>query len=260
ERRNNYRDRILIGLVITGAGASFTGMWLTVSHSWNPKLIPTDQWIVLVGAVILISLAIWWVASEAARANTLLVEQRRANSRQVILREQLQEAYEQQQVLLAEVDRWHREQALAAVTDTLTGLPNHRAVMNKLDEEIARCQQEQASCAVLFVDLDYFKRINDTWGHRAGDAILRASGSRLCSTLRPHDFVGRYAGEEFAVVLTDVDVSEASQTAERLRMALAAQPFYWENEETYTVVPIEVTVSIGVAVYQLHGVSREALL
>src|SRR5215472_3134926 len=252
-QRNTYEDRILIGMAITGAVASLSGMWVTVSHSWDPDLIQTDQWIVLVGGVILLSLAIGWIASEVTRVKTLLEEQRHANCREVTLREQLQEAYDQQQVLLAEVDWLYREQALAAVTDTITGLPNHRAVMNKLGEEIARCQQEQASCAVLFVDLDYFKQINDTWGHRAGDAILRASGSRLCSTLRPHDFVGRYGGEEFAVVLTDVDVSEASQTAERLRMAVAAQPFYWENEETYTVVPIEVTVSIGVAVYQLHA-------
>src|SRR5260370_25552739 len=199
-RRNNYQGSILIGLAITGAAASFTGMWLTVSNSWNAELIPTAQWIVLVGGVILLSLAIWSAASEVARANTLLQEQRSANCREVTLREQLQEAYEQQQVLLAEVDRWYREQALAAVTDTLTGLPNHRAVMNKLDEEIARCQQEKASCAVLFVDLDYFKQINDTWGHRAGDVILRAAGSRLCSTLRPRDFLGRYGGEEFAIL------------------------------------------------------------
>jgi diguanylate cyclase (GGDEF)-like protein len=259
-RRNIYQGRILIGLAIIGAGASFISMWLIVSDSWNPKLIPSDQWIVLVGGVILFSLAIGWVASEVARVNTLLEEQRRANFREVTLREQLQEAYEQQQVLLSEVDWLYREQALAAVTDTITGLPNHRAVMNKLDEEITRCQQEQASCAALFVDVDHFKQINDTWGHRAGDAILRAVGSRLCSTLHPHDFVGRYGGEEFAIVLTDADVSEASQTAERLRLAVASQPFYWENEETYTVVPIEVTASIGVAVYQLHGVSREALL
>jgi diguanylate cyclase (GGDEF)-like protein len=259
-RRNNYQGSILIGLAITGAAASFTGMWLTVSNSWNAELIPTAQWIVLVGGVILVSLAIGWAASEVARVNTLLQEQRRANSREVTLREQLQEAYEQQQVLLAEVDRWYREQALAAVTDTLTGLPNHRAVMNKLDEEIARCQQEQASCAVLFVDLDYFKQINDTWGHRAGDAILRAVGSRLCSTLRPRDFLGRYGGEEFAIVLAGADVCEADRVAEHLRAAVAAQPFYWEDDETNSVEPIVITVSIGIAVHQLHGMCRETLL
>src|SRR6266699_1142913 len=259
-RRNNYQGSILIGLAITGAAASFTGMWLIVSNSWDAELIPTAHWIVLVGGVILVSLAIGWVASEVARANTLLEDQRRANCREVTLREQLQEAYEQQQVLLAEVDRWYREQALAAVTDTLTGLPNHRAVMNKLDEEIARCQQEKASCAVLFVDLDYFKHINDTWGHRAGDAILRAAGSRLCSTLRPRDFLGRYGGEEFAIVLAGAGVCEANRVAEHLRAAVAAQPFYWEDDETNSVEPIVVTVSIGIAVYQLHGKCRETLL
>jgi diguanylate cyclase (GGDEF)-like protein len=147
-----------------------------------------------------------------------------------------------------------------ALTDAITGLANHRAVMSRIDEEVARCRRLQGACAVLFVDLDHFKRINDTWGHRAGDAILHEIGNRLRSTLRQKDFVGRYGGEEFAIVLVDVDRDLAQQAAERMRAAVADQPCFWEVEETQSVAPIAVTTSIGVAVYQLHGESREALI
>lgn len=259
-RSDGYQGFLLPGLSIIGIGASLVGIWVTVWKSWIPTLIPDDHWIVIVGAVILVSLAIGWAGSEVSRVNGLLSEQRQANEREVTLRAQLQEAYDQQQVLLSEVDRLYREQARAATTDMITGLPNHRAVISKLDEELSHCQQTHSSCAVLFVDLDNFKQVNDSWGHRAGDVILRAVGSRLSSTLHPQDFVGRYGGEEFAVVLADTDVNGASRVAERLRAAVAAQPFYWENDDTYTIVPIEVTASIGVAVYQLHGVTREVLL
>lgn len=147
-----------------------------------------------------------------------------------------------------------------ALTDAITGLPNHRAVISRIDEEVSRCQRKQSSCAVLFLDLDHFKRINDTWGHRAGDAILHEIGKRLRSTLRQGDFVGRYGGEEFALILVDADRDQAYQTAERIRAAVADQPCFWEVEETQSVIPIAVTTSIGVAIYQLHGESREALI
>ena len=147
-----------------------------------------------------------------------------------------------------------------ALTDAITGLANHRAVMSRIDEEVARCQRMQGSCAVLFVDLDHFKRINDTWGHRAGDAILRELGNRLRSTLRKIDFVGRYGGEEFAVVLVDINRDQAQQAAERMRAAVADQPYFWVVEETRSAASIAVTASIGVAIYQLHGKSREALI
>ena len=153
-------------------------------------------------------------------------------------------------MLLAEVDRLYREQARAAVTDPITGLPNHRAVMSKIEEVVADCQQTGNSCAVLFVDLDHFKQINDTWGHLAGDAILREAGTRLRRTLHPDDFVGRYGGEEFAIILTNTDVNRARQDAERSLLTIAEFPYFWETDDTQVTIPI--TASIGVAVYKLH--------
>ena len=198
---------------------------------------------------------------------TLLGEQKRLNDREITLREELQNAYDEQQVLVAqqqellsEVDRLYREQAQAAVTDAITSLPNHRAVMSRLDEELSHCQRGNHICSVLFIDIDHFKQVNDTWGHRAGDMILREVASRLRNTLRLEDFIGRYGGEEFAIVLTDTDISAVSPAAERLRIAVNEEPYYWESDTTSAIVPIPITASIGAAIYGLHGVTREALI
>ncbi len=196
-----------------------------------------------------------------------LDKQHRATSREAALREQLQESYHEQevlvqqhQVLLVELNRlnWHLTQV--ALTDTLTSLPNHQAVISKLDEVVVGCQQTGDSCALLFLDLDHFKRVNDTWGHRAGDALLREVAHLVRKALRLEDFVGRYGGEEFLILLPRVDVQAASQTAEYLRSVIGSQPCSWQPDTGSSAVPIPTTVSIGVAIYPLHGVSGEALL
>lgn len=243
----------LLGMSIMGMGACVIGIWSTLSSSWIPMLIPNDDWMVIVGGASLLSVVIGWVSSEVPRVRALLREQYRITAHEIETRTRMQE-------LLTEVDRLYREQARAAITDAVTDLPNHRAVMSHIEEEVVRCQTDRCSCAVLFVDLDHFKRVNDTWGHRAGDAILREIGSRLSSNLRTKDFVGRYGGEEFAIVLTDTDLNGAGDTAKRLLAAVNSQPCNWQSDDTQSVIPIEISASIGVAVYQLHGVSREALI
>ncbi|GAC1406564.1 MAG: hypothetical protein NVSMB49_26250 [Ktedonobacteraceae bacterium] len=265
---------LVVGASCTGIGALTIGIWDTIFNSWIPNLIPNEQWSILVLGITVISLTVGWLSSELPRMRALLTEQRNVNDREVALRAQLQTAQiqmqethqeqeiliQQQQELLAEVDRLYREQTRAAVTDAVTGLPNHRAVMNRVDEELARCERAQASCAILFIDLDHFKHINDTWGHRAGDAILHEVAVRLRSTLRLEDFVGRYGGEEFAVVLGDADMVGASETAERLRLAVSAQPSIWQTDDGSANITICITASIGVATYGLHGKTREALI
>ena len=265
---------LLLIMSCVGMGASAVAIWDTVSSSWIPNLITNEHWGIIVLGVTVLALAVGWLSSELPRAQSLLSEQRRVNDREVALRAELEAAHEQlqethreqeisiqqQQELLAEVDRLYREQTLAAVTDAVTGLPNHRAVMSRVHEELARCERAQASCAILFIDLDHFKHVNDMWGHRAGDAILREVASRLRTTLRVEDFVGRYGGEEFAIVLTDTDIVGASEIAERLRSTIAEQPCIWQAEDGSTDIIIPVTASIGVSAYRLHGVTREELV
>ena len=139
-----------------------------------------------------------------------------------------------------------------ARTDELTGLPNRRSVVEELE-----AQQEQLTAsgrlAVLVVDLDRFKEVNDSLGHAAGDAVLRQVGPRLAARLRPDDVLGRMGGDEFVVLLHDVDVDEALLVAERLVDALRT-PF------VIGALALTVDASTGVAVGPLHSSSPEELL
>ncbi|HEV2659626.1 MAG TPA: GGDEF domain-containing protein, partial [Ktedonobacteraceae bacterium] len=146
-----------------------------------------------------------------------------------------------------------------ATTDPLTGLSNHRAIMDHIDREIKRCQDTKRNCAIIFVDVDRFKCINDTWGHGAGDEVLHFVGQQLRACVRQEDYVGRYGGEEFAILLIDIEQREAFELAWRLRDAIAAQPYIWQVDEKRTVA-ISVTASFGLAVYPLDGVTRKELI
>jgi diguanylate cyclase (GGDEF)-like protein len=245
----------LVGIASVGIG-----IWVTISTSWIPTLLSNERWAVLVGGTLVFMLALSWLSTEISHLRGVLGEQTRLHASEVQLRSYLQESYDQQQVLLAELDRLYREQSRAAITDAVTGLPNHRAIMSRLDEELSHCRRAHTSCAVLFIDLDLFKRVNDTYGHRVGDAILREVGSRLSIGVRLEDFVGRYGGEEFAVILTDTDLLGASQLADRLLTALNSQPCYWELDDVRSIEAITISGSIGVSVYLLHGVTREELI
>lgn len=129
-----------------------------------------------------------------------------------------------------------------AVTDTLTGLPNRRHFMARLEEELARVLRlEHQLAAVLMIDLDHFKHVNDTYGHLKGDGVLRHFASLLREGLRKIDTGGRIGGEEFAVILPGADMEAAEAFAERLRHKLAQTP----STQDDLIIPM--TVSIGIA-------------
>jgi diguanylate cyclase (GGDEF)-like protein len=165
-----------------------------------------------------------------------------------------------QQLLLDERDLLYRTLMQVAVTDVMTGLPNHQAVMSRLEEALVGYQQTPGSCALLFVDLDHFKRVNDRWGHRAGDGLLQAIAQWLRTALRPQDVVGRYGGEEFLILLPGVDVPDAIQMADDLRCVIGSHSYCWQPGDGSAAVPICTTVSIGVAIFPLHGTSADILL
>lgn len=126
--------------------------------------------------------------------------------------------------------------------DGLTRLLNHRAVHDRLREELSRSTRFDRPLSVILSDIDHFKRVNDTHGHLAGDAVLRAVAASFRATLRTSDVVGRYGGEEFLVVLAESDLDAARQVAERLRAALAHREVPLPAGGTLTV-----TASFGVA-------------
>lgn len=131
-----------------------------------------------------------------------------------------------------------REQA---TRDALTGAWNRRAILEILQRDFHRSRRESRPLVTLMLDLDHFKRINDTLGHQAGDAVLREVANRLLSVLRPYDALGRYGGEEFVVVVPGCDAASAVNLAERLRHSVVVTPIPTSSES------IPVTLSLGVA-------------
>ncbi len=154
----------------------------------------------------------------------------------------------------------HSTIKMQALTDGLTGLPNHGAVIERIEAELQHCQSTQSNCVIIFVDIDHFKNINDTWGHAAGDAALYAVGQRLREGIRKDDCVGRYGGEEFAILLSDIEQLEAFDLAERLRCSIAEAPCLWQRAETQPVIPIPLTASFGLAAYPLDEITARELL
>jgi diguanylate cyclase (GGDEF)-like protein len=131
-----------------------------------------------------------------------------------------------------------------ATRDPLTGVLNRTAFFNRADVELDRARRIEKPLSVIMIDLDYFKLINDAYGHAAGDMTLKAFADLCGRHLRAHDFIGRLGGEEFACVLTDADRSTASQIAERLRHA--AEDLAIEN------APPSLRVTISVGVSEIH--------
>jgi len=147
---------------------------------------------------------------------------------------------------------------VAAATDTKTGLLNAAAWQELAQRELLRAQREGTPCAVLLMDLDHFKRVNDTMGHLAGDTALRAIGDALKRELRGYDAVARFGGEEFVIFLDGVGVDEALQVAERTLSRVRSLVI--SHAATTTGDKIALTASIGLAAYPEHGGNLEELL
>jgi diguanylate cyclase (GGDEF)-like protein len=147
--------------------------------------------------------------------------------------------------LAAELVSANEQLKLLAATDGLTGLPNKRAFEEALHRDLSRADREGSALSLIVLDLDEFKKVNDTHGHSVGDDVLRMSSSVLKRSLRTGDVAARYGGEELVVILPKTDAAGARVVAERLRSAIALSP---------VVAPagsIHVTASVGVAT--VHG-------
>src|SRR6266567_210104 len=140
-----------------------------------------------------------------------------------------------------------------ATTDPLTGLPNHRAFVAALNQELKRSQHYYRPCALLFLDLDHFKALNDGYGHPAGDAVLQEFSTLVLALLRGMDTLGRWGGEEFVALLPETDVEGALEAAERLRTAVTAHIFSIGGG-------VRLTCSIGIAVYPFDSEERDGLI
>ena len=159
-------------------------------------------------------------------------------------------------VLSTAVRRHHTQTRLAymAEFDTLTGLPNRNLLQDRLNQSVAQARRRQWQGAVLFIDLDRFKLVNDTLGHHVGDRLIAEVGRRIRRCLRGGDTVGRVSGDEFGVVLTDLaQADDAALVAQKILDGLS-RPFDLGGNEAY------VTASIGISVFPADGADAETLL
>ncbi|MEU8271518.1 GGDEF domain-containing protein [Sphaerisporangium sp. NPDC049002] len=150
-------------------------------------------------------------------------------------------------VVLLQRSLLHAQLKAAARTDAKTGLLNATAWQREADTEIVRARRTGETLALLIVDIDHFKRVNDTYGHLVGDQVLAGVATALRSQLRDYDVVGRFGGEEFVVLLPRADVTEARRVAERLRSRVGRMAIPVDE------AMITVTISAGVAIMSVHG-------
>jgi len=147
--------------------------------------------------------------------------------------------------------RLFRQMQTQAMTDSLTGLYNHRYFQERLDREIKLADRNEDNVSLILLDLDHLKRINDTQGHRTGDAALCHAARLMQSSVRDVDICARYGGEEFVVILPQCGREDAINVAERLREAIASTPVHKIGQ---------VTASVGVASYPDAAKSKEELI
>ncbi len=147
---------------------------------------------------------------------------------------------EQLENTIAELQKLNEKYREMSYTDPLTGVFNRRAFMDMALGEVARCQRKACTTAFILTDIDFFKKVNDTYGHAAGDIVLCEFTDRLRQCLRTGDVCGRIGGEEFTIMLPETPLADACMVAERLRLAICATPVFSEE------LAIPISASFGV--------------
>lgn len=197
------------------------------------------------------------------RVSPMIDRKGRTTGRLVVLRditvrtlaeEALRDANERLLAQLARIEELQADLRDQAIRDPLTGLFNRRFLDDTLERELARAAREGSPLSVIMLDLDHFKELNDTHGHKAGDMALAAVGTLLLSKSRLGDFACRYGGEEFVVIMPDTPLTTALQRAEEWRLGLL------QTTITSRSRTVRMTLSGGVAVFPRHGETPDALL
>ncbi|MFC5301544.1 diguanylate cyclase [Azospira restricta] len=212
---------------------------------YDPRPPAAPAWVVpvLLGALLAVG-AVLSVAGYFIRVNRRLLS----------VDAQLREANERLVANLAEISALHKQLQEQAVHDPLTGLYNRRYLDEVLERELARAVREGYPVSVAMIDLDHFKAVNDTYGHKAGDRVLQALGRLLHEQAREGDVPCRFGGEEFVLVLPRMAGDNARRRAEQWREAFAAQA------TRHGEIEIHCTMSVGLATYPGDATSAEGLL
>jgi len=166
----------------------------------------------------------------------------------------LQAANEELQGRFNEIQALQTQLSEQANRDPLTGLYNRRYLDSTLERELARCQREGQPLSLMLIDLDRFKQINDTYGHQAGDAVLRQLATMLGTQARQADVICRYGGEEFLLLLPQMSQAAALEKAEHWRRS------FEQARVEFGEFRLQATLSIGIATYPGHGTTAQALI
>ncbi|MCB1049995.1 MAG: GGDEF domain-containing protein [Acidobacteria bacterium] len=153
-----------------------------------------------------------------------------------------------------EIETLNKEMYHLAVYDSLTQIYNRHYLMDQLTKEFAKASRYLTPLALIMMDLDFFKAINDEFGHQAGDKVLSTLASRLKKEIRQQDTLGRYGGEEFLLILPGIDIHQATRVAQKMLELTSNKAFSFEKNQ------IPVTLSIGVAALHSSCANAEALL
>lgn len=155
-----------------------------------------------------------------------------------------------------ELERLNKQLTEIAVRDGLTGLYNHRYFQEILVKEASRASRHSRDLSLLFLDVDDFKKYNDTYGHQVGDTLLKQLSQIITSAMREGDIVARYGGEEFVVILPETDLMYALRAAEKLRKSVEAYPFRGKESQPHG----KVTISLGVASWVEGSTTASSLI
>lgn len=197
------------------------------------------------------------------RVTPLLDKHQHLNGRLMVFRDvtegklvekKLRQANDRLQNQLIEIGTLQSKLRAQAIRDPLTDLFNRRYLDETLDRELARATRERYPVCVILMDLDHFKLVNDTYGHEAGDQVLKALAATLSAHNRRGDFACRFGGEEFVVVMPNITAEVAYQRAEKLRLLLGSLQI------PYGKIQLSTTISMGIACYPSNGEDRETLL
>lgn len=180
----------------------------------------------------------------------VLYEEERLTFETMMRNLDLEDSYKKIQIKKKDLERAYEELLDIIKYDTLTGLLNRKSVFAMIDIEIERAQRLDFPLSAFMIDIDYFKSVNDKYGHQFGDRVLSITANVLKAGLRKYDQAGRYGGEEFFVILPNTSMEQASHIAERFRRSLESRSIKFEGEA------VSVTASIGISEWR-KGSSKE---
>ncbi len=188
---------------------------------------------------------------DLVKVNNELIQE---NTERKRIEEKLREANEHLQHRIEEIETLQKQLQDLAIRDGLTGLFNRRYLSETLEREIIRARRASTPVAIIMLDIDKFKNVNDTYGHKGGDVMLQALSNLLSTRTRADDIACRYGGEEFAIVMPGASLQVAQKRAESLRIS------FMNLKTNYKEHILQATISLGIAVFPIHGEKGDDVL